>query len=265
MGCNLWERGRSLVVELSDILRKQGIDPTSLDMISLAADDVSIVTLTAEGPAILDLWQRLRGLVDEIGSWPLLLGDQELAIQLLRESELVERSPHDVLQAALRLDCRSSLEQRYEEAPEWRKKLWHSDDVEENGRGDADIAGPHRLLKVEPVYAQDDLNYLALVPTTQSCQAPAFLPGFGGANDCPNSEMHVAIAKYWQMRHGAEVLQILSDAIVLKVPQPVADRAVARELAREQLVYCNDIEEAATITGLADLLMQQTIWRFWWD
>ncbi len=57
--------------ELADILQRHSVDTTSLQL--LPGGEQVIYTLTMRGDEAIDLWAKLRGLVDETGYWPLVL------------------------------------------------------------------------------------------------------------------------------------------------------------------------------------------------
>ncbi|BAZ14953.1 hypothetical protein NIES4071_68230 [Calothrix sp. NIES-4071] len=107
---------------------------------------------------------------------------------------------------------------------------------------------------------------IALVPTTASWQVPAFLK-FGNWNDCPQSEVHVALMKHWYELYGAEVVGISNDVVEMQVKNPPKDMAESLHLALEQYIYCYDIvnQGVQTLKNLATALLESKIWYFWWD
>ena len=89
---------------------------------------------------------------------------------------------------------------------------------------------------------------------------------FGGWNECPLPEDHIAVAKYWYEKYGAVPAVITEDVLEFSVPAPVK-REEAQALAWEQYLYCADIvvQGCESIGLLADILSKSTTWFFWWD
>ena len=108
--------------------------------------------------------------------------------------------------------------------------------------------------------------YIALVPTDDWTTIPAHLC-WGGWNDCPAAEYHVAAMRRWRDRYGAELVGMSFDTINLRVATKPKTRAEALALAREQYVYCNDIidQGGQAYSALAASLMANDWWFFWWD
>ena len=105
-----------------------------------------------------------------------------------------------------------------------------------------------------------------VVPTDDWTTLPANLP-WGGWNDCPMPEYHVAALRSWRDRYGAELVGVSGDVMNLRVARKPATREEALDLAREQHIYCNDIVDQGmqSISALAASLMVSGWWYFWWD
>ena len=108
--------------------------------------------------------------------------------------------------------------------------------------------------------------YVGLAPTSDWTTIPAYLR-WGGWNDCPPPEFHVAAMRSWRDRYGVELVGISSDTINLRVAKRPKTRDDAIALAREQYLYCADIVDQGvqTISALAAALMANDWWYFWWD
>ena len=108
---------------------------------------------------------------------------------------------------------------------------------------------------------------LAEIPVKNPWEIFAYLP-FGGWNECPANEEHMAVAKYWFEKYGAFPALMTHDVLEYALPSacPVP-REQAQELALEQYAYCNDIVDQGveTIGRLADGLAKSNCWYFWWD
>jgi hypothetical protein len=108
--------------------------------------------------------------------------------------------------------------------------------------------------------------HIGLFPTNDWTTVPAHLR-WGGWNDCPEPEIHVAALRSWRDRFGAELVGLGPDVMNLRVGRRPKTRADALELAREQYLYCNDIVDqgTGTLSRLAAALMADDWWYFWWD
>lgn len=107
---------------------------------------------------------------------------------------------------------------------------------------------------------------LGSVKTDQAWKVPVILK-YGGWNSCPNPDAQGAIWKYWQTKYGAEIVGITSSIIEAYVPNPPKTRDEAMALAREQFAYCSDnvLQGSETIAVLAESLINNHSWYFWWD
>ena len=111
-------------------------------------------------------------------------------------------------------------------------------------------------------YVQANL-LLAEIPVSEPWQVFSYIP-FGGWNECPAPEVHMAVAKYWYERYGAEIACIASDNIIYHVSQPVVADAMA--LAEEQFAYSEDVlQDYGNLATLADMNRKSTVWSIFWD
>jgi hypothetical protein len=80
---------------------------------------------------------------------------------------------------------------------------------------------------------------------------------WGGWNDCPAAEYHLAAMRTWRDRYGAELIGMSSDTLNLRVATKPKTRQEALALARDQYVYCTDIIDQGlqTCSALAASLM----------
>lgn len=108
--------------------------------------------------------------------------------------------------------------------------------------------------------------YIGLAPTDDWTTIPAYLR-WGGWNDCPAAEYHVAAMRTWRDRYGAELIGMSSDTLDIRVATKPKTRQEALALARDQYVYCTDIIDQGlqTYSALAASLMANDWWFFWWD
>jgi hypothetical protein len=107
---------------------------------------------------------------------------------------------------------------------------------------------------------------IALVPTDDWTTIPAYLH-WGGWNDCPTAEYHVAAMRAWRDRYGAELVGMNFDTINLRVAVKPETRTEALALARDQYLYFPDLidQGVKTYSALAADLMANDWWHFWWD
>jgi hypothetical protein len=108
--------------------------------------------------------------------------------------------------------------------------------------------------------------YIALIPTKDWTEIPAHLR-WGGWNDCPDPEYHVAALRSWRDRYGVELIGVSGDTLNLRASRRPATHEEAIALAREQYAYCTDIIEQGvqTLSVLAATLYYDNWWFFWWD
>jgi len=187
--------------------------------------------------------------------YPFLIGDASDLESLL---ESVEEAPEDggqaILAAARDLDAAEWLRANGQaKPPRWR---------------DSD-AGPGRQVQTQFDVLSGRLKplmFIGLVELTEPAELFARL-GYGGWNDCPGPEVHVALHRQWRERFGAEPIAVTGDVVECWVNQPPSDRKAALALATEQAAYCADIVEqgAGSVAALAATLLEAPVWYFWWD
>src|SRR5579883_1237388 len=199
-------------------------------------------------------WRRLRDLVPVTGYWPVLGWDLE-TLEAYDEdvADLRFGSTADIIEAGLQISPDSWIANRVAHDPrlytcprgQWPEVV----SVDEATR-----SLPESSISV------------ALVPTNLSWQVPAYLR-YGGWNNCPHPEVHVAMMRYWNDRYGAEVARMAADRVEVVVSHPPVDRVEAEQLAWEHFVYCPDLvhQETTTLLGLASRLFNAKHWGFWWD
>jgi len=108
--------------------------------------------------------------------------------------------------------------------------------------------------------------YVGIAPTDDWTTIPAYLR-WGGWNECPAAEYHVAAMRGWRDRYGAELVGMSDDTINLRVASRPRTREEALALAREHYIYCADIIDQGfpSYSALAAYLMANDWWYFWWD
>ena len=74
------------------------------------------------------------------------------------------------------------------------------------------------------------------------------------------------IGRYWYDRYKA-IPAVISHDVLEFAAMPVKDESAALGLALEQFAFCEDIVYQGTesVGKLAGMLMQSSVWYFWWD
>lgn len=193
--------------------------------------------------------------------WPVILGGREDVGRLAEEIAHAEATPEVILEAARTLEAEAILgelrAQFEDDMHPAEPEAWPAE-AEASGA----LVAPFDILSGQPKFPA----YIAKVPTCDSFAVPAWLR-FGGWNECPPPERHVALFRRWQETYGAEIISVTGDIIECTVERPPADRDAAVKLAWEQYVYCPDIvwQGVETVTALAATLLKNRYWYFWWD
>jgi hypothetical protein len=270
-------------------LEAAGIDVSSLTPLYEAGDERGFqlrVTDGAEGT-----WHVLRGLVEQTGFWPVILGDDDERASIAEDAgrkhwgptrKLIEKSlkytgeeflsdAFDVFLSNEReevVDRRESGE--VEEADALEAALATDDPFRCMPRGPWPRGKPPNTSVSTPYHYRTGEHlpevFIGLAPTTVSWQVPIYLH-FGGFNACPRPDDIGSMLRYWQEKYGAEMMCLRHDVLELRVARPPKKRQEALLLAREQFLFCEDIVGQGTYTleVLAAELLKATRWFFWWD
>lgn len=174
--------------------------------------------------------------------------------------ELLEREPVAQLLPLMRLNAAGKPRKFHRDFPLEEMLTGKEPEVGEWPQTPPDRAQPEWISDTAPS------AHLVVIPTDDWTTIPAFLR-WGGWNDCPDSEYHVAALRSWRDRFGAELVELGVDRMRLRVAKRPRTRARAMELARELYEYCHGavIQGEGTFSALAARLMHQDWWYFWWD
>lgn len=218
---------------------------------------VLYATLSVAGDRAIAAWEALRAVSEGAGFWPVVAGVGELG-----ETADGIPSPQTWLARARELDTDVWLRLMGEIAA-----VEDSDDDHDH---DHDYE-PRPVEGYEIPRDSETLEFLpavtvVLVPTISGAEAPAYLQ-FGGFEDCPLPEVHVAMLGRWHARWGAEVVGVSQESIELRLETPLSDLADARVVAEEIAVYCPDViaQGYETVELLAQSLVGSTVWPLWWE
>jgi hypothetical protein len=255
-------------------IRQAGIElPQGL--LEFGPPEQTMFTLKVPGAEAIATWRKLRSLIAQTGHWPAVLGSAEDLDNHRHDLEISDVTTERILELGNSIDAEAWLERRA------------MDQIEDFGL-DPDVEGldameaggfphgdwpEHAPRNDQFTIPREVLSgrfhpevFIGLFPSHDSWHVPAFLR-FGGWNDCPEPEAHVAILRHSNSTHGAELVGATSDVIELHVARPPRDRVSALSLANQQYRYCYDIVEQGTgsIEALAATLLGAPVWYFWWD
>jgi hypothetical protein len=107
---------------------------------------------------------------------------------------------------------------------------------------------------------------IALLPTRHSWEVPAYLL-WGGWNDVPFPNEHVAFLRHWSETYRADVVAMTGAVVEMTVAAPPRDEDAAIALAREHFLYAPDNVWQGTgdLDLLASAVLDAPVWSFWWD
>ena len=212
------------------------------------------------GDCIESELQRLRTACAPQGKVPVIIGDRESAERLIEFWD--EPFDHDIeLARSTQLSPDQWFADRRQDEDEYLLDE-SQDEVHPAGTSpmtQLTIGHDHRGRPKSEVF-------IATIPTSDSSAIPVFLR-FGDWNACPSPHVHMAMARYWRDRFGAEIATLSSDVVEFTVSRPPSDDVQALELAWQQYLYCADIVDqgVGSVATLALALRHSTRWYFWWD
>jgi hypothetical protein len=225
--------------------------------------DLPFPAIEVPGGRALAEWTRLKAAGR---GWPVVLGGPEDVGRVTEQATIVgEKAPEETLRLAAGLKHPQALQR-------WRKEEdegYEDESPVELGKWPPpETLGPSTGLSVAYDLKNQPLPKVIIVelPTRESAAAFAHLR-YGGWNACPPPEIHVSVMRGWAAKYGAEVVGATGDVVNVRVARRPTSRAEALALAREQYAYCSDIVDqgVGTLSNLADTLMADDWWYFWWD
>ena len=209
--------------------------------------------VTVPGKDAVGELKRLRGLSAATGLYPILFGEEPLEGSGPTPEEIT-----NILRRSEEINLARWLSDRPDPDPE----------ILENENLDWSEAEAIELVTHLDIRTNRPLPkvFIGRLKLNAPCEAFAHL-GYGGWNDCPAPEEHVALHRSWEARFGAQVVSITSDIVQCAVERPPTTREACLALAREHYAYCYDIVEQGTetIPALAAGLRNARYWYFWWD
>jgi len=240
------------------------------------------------GEYALDAWEHLS--IDTTIS-PVIIGDPKDLLYISESLEYTEsETVEEIIIKAKKLKFPSGLKAwrraaftellgSGENNPEFKALFGNLESIPEEIMKPSDILAdwprgrsPKRKLNL-PSLAIDwrtDLPLktvvIALIPTSDWTEVPAYLR-FGGYNDCPSPEWHVAALRYWRDINSARLIGVSHETLDLRVGKQPETREEAAQQAIDLYEYCPDIIDQGTgsFSELARGIMQDEWWSLWWD
>ena len=215
----------------------------------------------ADDQPIMAAYRQARVHGEKEGFLPMLVAVDELLLECLEDAEQVRAellaAPLESGEEFLQKWLKEIKEELGEDEPDyWEQLMGEVSDGE----------GIDSFLSLRDFNGKKTVPVvLAEIPIKNPWEVFAWLP-FGGWNECPANEEHMAVAKYWFEKYGAIPALMTHDVLEYSLPAPVSQER-AMEVAWEQFTYCSDIVEqgVGTIGRLADGLTKSHYWYFWWD
>ena len=215
--------------------------------------------VTVSGSHAIAELDRLRGLYQSTGLYPILLGDAEDHTRIM-----------DTLDESADVTATLDESRKIDPVRWFREKPKSEPELYQSEEGEWPASPPEELgiITHQDVLTRKPKKevLIGLLKVAAPWEVFAQL-NWGGWNDCPFPAEHCAIHGYWASLYGAEVVSITGDVVQCVVTRPPSDRDASLRLAREQYVYCYDIVEQGvqSIAALAAGLTNSRYWYFWWD
>ena len=213
------------------------------------------------GSEAVDQWKRLHKLWRAEGASAVLIGDAK-QVQLAGDNfKLSELSTDAILATSAELTAEIFIQNKLKAEDEYYDSLepgeWPSKPVAKQ-----ELGAHLEILSNKP----KNKVYIARIPTIRSYEIPAYLK-YGGWNECPAPEEHVAMLRHWTEKFGAEIYAITEDVIECAVKAPPKNNEESMKLAKDQFAYCSDIvfQGTESLELLAASLKDSHAWYFWWD
>ena len=215
----------------------------------------------ADDQPIMAAYRQARVHGEKEGFLPMLVAVDELLLECLEDSDQVRAellaAPLESGEEFLQKWLKEIKEELGEDEPDyWEQLMGEVSDGE----------GIDSFLSLRDFNGKKTVPVvLAEIPIKNPWEVFAYLP-FGGWNECPANEEHMAVAKYWFEKYGAIPALMTHDVLEYSLPAPVSQER-SMEVAWEQFTYCSDIVEqgVGTVGRLADGLAKSSYWYFWWD
>lgn len=257
---------------------KGEVTEKDVEYAGLSCVELEIANLQPDRSLIMDRYLELREIGKSEGYVPLIVFEDEHVL-----NEMLDWGVEEYGSLA---NCAKELLQLYPEINvdtffSERHDLYQSYGISftEELEGDSDSApafSSEQLASPAPMDSQASLYvpldtahlYIAKIPvdTERPYEVLAYVP-FGGYNDCPLQEEHLAVAKRWFEAYGAIPCAVSYDTLQFYLDQPLTDDQALKTVSEEMFLYCLDIVDqgVGTMTGLKQSIYGSPLWFFWWD
>jgi hypothetical protein len=201
------------------------------------------------------------------GLWPVLLNGLDDA-SLARPWGDGEFEPHDDWRERVaRIDAGLALQQRWDDLV--------AEDDDDNQSVTAPFTEFPGLLKttgpqvdrIALIPSPSAAHGLALVPVHRPADVVAQIGWQGSVNLGLDGVEMAAILRSWEDRFSAVVVALGFDTLSIAVNRSPATHDEALGMAAEFMTFCPDtvLQGTGTLGLLADKLLVEPAWQFWWD
>ncbi len=259
---------------------RETFDPASLESID---SGLPFPVYSTHGRHALEAWEHLSAELSGSAS-PVVIGDARELENVIGMMEFdAQRAEAEILELAAQLEFPAGyreiqrreyehLMDQYRNDPDMAQFVTEYEEPSTMPLGEwpsaASLYSSPGLSVARNVLTDQPFDevMIAAVPTTDPTEIPAFLR-FGGWNENPPPEWHVAALRHWRDQYGAQLVGLSSDVMNVRVSSRPENREAAIDLAFVQFEYCSDIvtQGFGNIAPLAAHLMNDDWWYFWWD
>jgi len=224
----------------------------------LGKDELPFPFIQVSGDKVLEELHKLRKANKD--KTPVILGSPDEVRKYLYFGEKDTRTVQSILQKAEKIDVNKWFEERKAKDKNYYTPPKGEWPVEESFP--MEIQGHKDILSNKP----KDKVIIGIIPTGNSWEIFAHLK-WGGWNDCPMPEEHVAIFKYWFQKYKASPVSVVGDIVEAVVEKAPETKDQALNIANEQFIYDTDIVYQGTLSveKLGKGLLNSNVWYFWWD
>ncbi len=267
------------------------LNPRYAEMKPALLKNFPFEVVRAPGTTALSTWEALRRRAD---IYPIVVGADDDLLQIAEQQQSPRREKSDAILAAAakyrfpqdlrehkerlkaKIDADRQSDPRFAEAYDAMLLQFpgSGDASPPRGPWPVEIPSDAGLSVAQTATLENDQLItrpstevsIALLPIKEWTDAFALL-NYGGWNDCPAPEAHVAAFRHWQGRYQLELVGMSGDVLNLRAASKPKSREEALSLAAEHYEFCPDTVDqgVGTLETLAACLLEHDWWHFWWD